>query len=102
VICLENVEEFRTWGPLAEDNRPCPERKGETFKRWVGELTRLGYHVEHRELRACDYGAPTIRKRLFLVARCDGRRIVWPEPTHGDPKSDAVKSGKLQSWRTAA
>ena len=102
VICLENVEEFRTWGPLGDDNRPCPERKGETFKRWVGELTRLGYHVEHRELRACDYGAPTIRKRLFLVARCDGRRIVWPEPTHGDPKSDAVKSGKLQSWRTAA
>jgi DNA (cytosine-5)-methyltransferase 1 len=102
VICLENVEEFRTWGPLAEDNRPCPERKGETFKRWVGELTRLGYRVEHRELRACDYGAPTIRKRLFLVARCDGRKIVWPKPTHGDPKSEAVKSGKLLPWRTAA
>jgi DNA (cytosine-5)-methyltransferase 1 len=102
VICLENVEEFRTWGPLADDNRPCPERKGETFKRWVGELTRLGYRVEHRELRACDYGAPTIRKRLFLVARCDGRPIVWPEPSHGDPKSDAVKAGKLKPWRTAS
>jgi DNA (cytosine-5)-methyltransferase 1 len=102
VICLENVEEFSTWGPLAEDNRPCPERKGETFKRWLGELTRLGYRVEHRELRACDYGAPTIRKRLFLVARCDGRKIVWPEPTHGDPKSADVKSGKLKPWRTAA
>lgn len=102
VICLENVEEFRTWGPLAEDNRPCPEHKGETFKRWVGELTRLGYRVEHRELRACDYGAPTIRKRLFLVARCDGRPIAWPAPTHGDPKSAAVQSGKLKTWRTAA
>jgi DNA (cytosine-5)-methyltransferase 1 len=102
VICLENVEEFRSWGPLAADNRPCPDRKGETFKRWVGELTRLGYRVEHRELRACDYGAPTIRKRLFLVARCDDRPIVWPKPSHGDPKSDAVKAGKLKPWRTAA
>jgi DNA (cytosine-5)-methyltransferase 1 len=102
VIILENVEEFQTWGPLAVDGRPCPDRKGSTFKRWVGELKRLGYKVEHRELRACDYGAPTIRKRLFLVARCDGAPIVWPEPSHGDPKSKAVKSGRLKPWRTAA
>ena len=102
VICLENVEEFRTWGPLDEGGMPCPERKGETFKRWVGELRKLGYVVEHRELRACDYGAPTIRKRLFLVARCDGRPIVWPTPTHGDPKSPAVLAGLLEPWRTAA
>lgn len=102
VIFLENVEEFQTWGPLDENGRPIPERKGETFRRWVGELERLGYRVEWRELRACDYGAPTVRKRLFLVARCDGRPIVWPEPTHGDPKSEAVVSGRLAPWRTAA
>jgi DNA (cytosine-5)-methyltransferase 1 len=102
VICLENVEEFRDWGPLCENDRPIPERKGETFARWTAELKKLGYKVEWRELRACDYGAPTIRKRLFLVARCDGRPIVWPEPTHGNPKSEAVQSGKLLPWRTAA
>lgn len=102
VIILENVEEFSTWGPLAVDGRPCPNRKGLTFKRWVGELRRLGYKVEWRELRACDYGAPTIRKRLFLIARRDSEPIVWPEPTHGDPKSEAVLSGKLKPWRTAA
>jgi DNA (cytosine-5)-methyltransferase 1 len=102
VICLENVEEFRDWGPLCANDRPIPERKGETFAKWTGELKKLGYKVEWRELRACDYGAPTIRKRLFLVARCDGRPIVWPAPTHGNPKSDEVKSGKLLPWRTAA
>ncbi len=102
VICLENVEEFRTWGPLTENGQPCPVRKGETFKRWAGELRKLGYAIEHRELRACDYGAPTIRKRMFLIARCDGRPIVWPAATHGDPKSAAVKSGALRPWRTAA
>jgi DNA (cytosine-5)-methyltransferase 1 len=102
VIILENVEEFATWGPLGGDGRPCPDRKGDTFRKWTGELKRLGYKVDHRELRACDYGAPTIRKRLFLIARRDGLPIVWPAPTHGDPKSDTVKSGKLPPWRTAA
>lgn len=102
VIILENVEEFQTWGPLAVDGRPCPDRKGATFRKWVSELKRLGYKVEFKELRACDYGAPTIRKRLFLIARRDGAPIVWPKPTHGDPKSEAVKSGKLLPWRTAA
>lgn len=102
VIILENVEEFSTWGPLADDGRPCPVRKGQTFKTWIGELKRLGYKVEWRDLRACDFGAPTIRKRLFVIARRDGERIAWPEPTHGNPKSEAVKSGKLQPWRTAA
>jgi DNA (cytosine-5)-methyltransferase 1 len=96
IICLENVEEFQTWGPLADDGRPCPERKGTTFRRWKSQLENLGYHVEHRELRACDYGAPTIRKRLFLVARCDGMPIVWPQPTHG-PKGSGLKP-----YRTAA
>jgi len=102
VIILENVEEFQTWGPLGADDKPCPDRKGATFRKWIGELKRLGYKVEHRELRACDFGAPTIRKRLFLIARRDGLPIVWPKPTHGDPKSELVKSGKLLPWRTAA
>lgn len=105
VICLENVEEFRDWGPLVErDGRwfPCPERRGSTFERWVGDLRRLGYRVEWRELRACDYGAPTIRKRLFLVARCDGLPIVWPEPTHVSPDDPEVIAGRKRPWRTAA
>lgn len=93
VIALENVEEFQHWGPLLEDGKPCPERRGLTFRRWVAQLRNLGYAVEWRELRACDYGAPTIRKRLFLIARCDGQPIVWPEKTHGPG---------LRPYRTAA
>ena len=102
VICLENVEEFRDWCPLGADDRPIADKRGETFERWKRQLRKLGYRIEHRELRACDYGAPTIRKRLFLIARCDGRPIVWPVPTHGDPKSDVVKAGARAPWRTAA
>jgi DNA (cytosine-5)-methyltransferase 1 len=102
VIALENVEEFQTWGPLGADDRPCPERKGRTFQRWVRSLKQLGYAVEWREMRACDYGAPTIRKRLFVVARCDNQPIVFPDATHGAPESLAVQAGKLQPWRTAA
>ena len=102
VICLENVEEFRDWGPLGDDDRPILEKRGQTFDKWVGSLRKLGYRVEHRELRACDYGAPTIRKRPFLIARCDGAPIVWPKPTHGDPKSADVKAARLLPWRTAA
>lgn len=102
VIILENVEEFQDWGPLLEDNQPDPKRKGETFQLFVQALRRQGYKVEWRELRACDYGAPTIRKRFFLIARRDGKPIVWPKPTHGNPKSQEVKEGKLLSWRTAA
>jgi DNA (cytosine-5)-methyltransferase 1 len=137
VIPLENVEEFKTWGPLVTDESgndyPCPDRVGETFAGFVAMLTTgiaadhpalaeccdilgieegsddhrrliagLGYVVDYRELRACDYGAPTIRKRFFMLMRCDGRPIVWPKPTHGDPKSLEVQSGKLKPWRTAA
>jgi len=102
IICLENVEEFQGWGPLADDGRPCPIRKGATFARWKRQLENLGYVVEHRELRACDYGAPTIRKRLFLVARCDDQPIVWPQATHGAPASIGVASKRLKPWRTAA
>ena len=93
IIILENVEEFALWGPLGENDRPCPNRKGHTFRRWVAALKDAGYDVEWRELRACDYGAPTIRKRLFLVARRDGQPIVWPDPTHGPG---------LTPYRTAA
>lgn len=155
VMMLENVEEFKTWGPLIHTppkpdltdammvnfigpvypgySRPDPARIGETFQAFVGMLTTgisadhpalvecceflgipldskdaarlvkgLGYVIEYRELRACDYGAPTIRKRFFMVMRRDGEPIVWPEVTHGDPKSAAVLSGKLAPWRTAA
>ncbi|EPD6376295.1 MULTISPECIES: DNA cytosine methyltransferase [Citrobacter] len=134
VMKLENVEEFKTWGPLlAGEMRPDPDRAGETFEAFIGMLTTgipanhpalaecceflnisldsedaarlvkgLGYVVEYRELRACDYGAPTIRKRFFMVMRRDGKPIVWPEPTHGDPKSPAVQAGRLAPWRTAA
>ncbi|MGG1986077.1 DNA cytosine methyltransferase [Brevibacillus brevis] len=102
VIMLENVEEFKTWGPLLKDGMPDPKNKGREFNAFINALKRQGYQVDHRELRACDYGAPTIRKRFFLIARCDGRPIVWPEPTHGDPESAEVKSGKLLPWRTAA
>ena len=83
VICLENVEEFQTWGPLHEDGTPDKAHQGQTFRRWVSHLRNLGYALEYRSLRACDYGAPTTRRRLFIVARCDGKPIVWPTPTHG-------------------
>ncbi len=93
VILLENVEEFEDWGPLLDNNLPCPDRIGLTFRIWVGKLKALGYRVEWRELVAADYGTPTTRKRLFLVARCDGLPIVWPKQTHGRA---------LLPWRTAA
>ena len=102
VICLENVEEFQTWGPLGADDRPCPERKGQTFQRWVAQLRNLGYKVEWKELRACDFGAPTIRKRLFLVARRDGLPITWPQPTHAQPDSSGKVAKGFKPWRTAA
>jgi len=102
VIILENVEEFQDWGPLDEGIKPIKERAGETFDEFVCALRSHGYKVEWRELRACDYGAPTIRKRLFLVARCDGSPIAWPAPTHAAPESEAVMSGGLKPWRTAA
>lgn len=101
IISLENVEEFQTWGPVKR-GRPVKAKAGQTFERWKSQLEALGYVVEHRELVACDYGAPTSRKRFFLIARRDSKPIVWPEPTHGDPESEAVKSGKLKPWRTAA
>ncbi|HBL8936897.1 TPA: DNA cytosine methyltransferase [Enterobacter hormaechei] len=137
VMMLENVEEFKTWGPLIVSadggQRPDPERAGETFEAFCGMLSGgipaghpalvecceflgipadgmqaqqlvegLGYAVDYRELRACDFGAPTIRKRFFMVMRCDGVPVTWPEVTHADPRSPAVQAGKLAPWRTAA
>ncbi|MCA3571930.1 DNA cytosine methyltransferase, partial [Bradyrhizobium sp.] len=102
VILLENVEEFRSWGPLDDEGKPIKAQAGETFDKWCRQLRRAGYRLQFRELRACDYGAPTIRKRFFMVARSDGKPIVWPAPTHGKPDSPAVVAGKLKPWRPAA
>lgn len=102
VIMLENVEEFKTWGRVGEDGKPCPKHKGETFRSFVKALRYQGYDVQWRVMRACDYGTPTIRKRFFLIARKDGVPIVWPAVTHGDPDSIQVQKGFLKPWRTAA
>ena len=98
VIMLENVEEFKTWGPLNRRHHPIKSKQGKTFERFVQQLTDLGYKVEFRELVAADYGAPTMRKRFFMIARCDGKPIVWPEPTHGPADSEAVKAGLLKPY----
>lgn len=98
VIMLENVEEFRTWGPLNRGHHPIKSKQGKTFKKFVQQLTDLGYKVEFRELVAADYGAPTMRKRFFMVARCDGKPIVWPEPTHAPAESEAAKAGLLKPY----
>jgi DNA (cytosine-5)-methyltransferase 1 len=94
IIALENVEEFQTWGPLREDGRPDPGAAGETFRQWLAELAALGYTIEFRPLVAADYGAPTTRKRFYLIARADARTIAWPKPTHG--------RGRPAPWRAAA
>jgi DNA (cytosine-5)-methyltransferase 1 len=93
IIVLENVEEFVTWGPVV-DGKPCPKRRGHTFISFKNALQRQGYQVEHRELVASDYGAATSRKRFFMIARCDGQPIIWPNETHGP--------GRENPYRTAA
>lgn len=98
VIMLENVEEFKTWGPLNRRHRPIKSKQGVTFNKFISQLEDLGYVVEYRELIAADYGAPTMRKRFFLIARCDGKPIVWPEPTHGKSDSEEVKAGLLEPY----
>lgn len=98
VIMLENVEEFKTWGPLGRRHHPIKSKQGETFRKFVQQLTDLGYEVEFRELVAADYGAPTMRKRFFMIARCDGKPIVWPEPSHAPADSDEVKAGLLKPY----
>lgn len=98
VIMLENVEEFKTWGPLNRRHRPIKSKQGQTYHKFLSQLRDLGYKVETRELVAADYGAPTMRKRFFMIARCDGKPIVWPEPTHGPRDSEEVKTGLLQPY----
>lgn len=98
VIMLENVEEFKTWGPLNRGHHPIKEKQGKTFEKFVQQLTNLGYSVQFQELVAADYGAPTMRKRFFMIARCDGNPIIWPEPTHGPMNSEAVKTGQLKPY----
>ncbi|WP_199039964.1 MULTISPECIES: DNA cytosine methyltransferase [unclassified Dyella] len=95
IIHLENVVEFQDWGKLNRDGSPSKEHKGKTFKRWVKQLENLGYVVEYREIVAADFDTPTIRKRLYLIARCDGAPIVWPEATHSKAGAAA------QRWRPA-
>ena len=106
VIMLENVEEFKTWGPLLVEAdgsaKPDPAKKGKTFDSFIRQLRAHGYTVDYREMRGCDHDTPTIRKRFFLVARRDGIAIKWPEPTHGAPDSIGVRAGKLLPYRTAA
>lgn len=106
VVYVENVEEFEDWGPLEQGAdgkwRVILDRKGEDFQKWVRRCRRLGYRVAWRQLRACDYGAPTSRKRLYIVMRRDRRPIVWPKPSHGKPGSPGVRSGRLQPYRMAA
>lgn len=98
VIMLENVEEFKTWGPLNRNHRPIKAKQGVTFRKFVDQLQKLGYQVEHQELVAADYGAPTMRKRFFLIARCDGKPIVWPEPTHAPADSIFVTAGVREPY----
>ena len=101
VVILENVEEFQTWGPVRRGH-PVKAKAGQTFRRFIDQLEGLGYAVEWRELVAADYGSPTTRKRFFLIARCDGRPVVWPEPTHAPADSPEVLAGKKLPWRSAA
>ena len=98
VIMLENVEEFKTWGPLNRGHHPVKSKQGRTFDKFVRQLQDLGYEVQFRELVAADYGAPTMRKRFFMIARCDKKPIVWPEPTHAPADSEAVKKGLLKPY----
>lgn len=98
VIMLENVEEFKTWGPLNRGHHQIKAKQGKTFEKFVQQLNDLGYTVEFKELIAADYGAPTMRKRFFLIARCDGKPIVWPEPTHAPADSEKVKAGLLEPY----
>ena len=98
VIMLENVEEFKTWGPLNRGHHPIKSKQGKTFEKFVQQLNDLGYEVQFKELIAADYGAPTMRKRFFMIARCDGKPIAWPKPTHASADSEEVKAGLLKPY----
>lgn len=98
VIFVENVREFLTWGPLDAEGYPIKTRAGELFERWRVRLELLGYRVEWRVLDASEYGAPTKRKRLFVVARCDGAPIAWPTPTHGPGRLPLHTAAECIDW----
>jgi DNA (cytosine-5)-methyltransferase 1 len=98
VICVENVPEFEDWGPLGPDGRPSKDRRGQTFIRWVRDLRKLGYAVDWRVLDASEYGAPTKRRRLFIVARHDGQAIEWPAPTHGPGLAPLRTAAECVDW----
>lgn len=91
-LIVENVREFQDWGPIGSNGRPLKSRKGETFRAWITALESLDYRVESRVLNCADYGDPTSRRRLFVLAKRGRGRIEWPKPTHGDG---------LAPWRTA-
>jgi DNA (cytosine-5)-methyltransferase 1 len=104
-LIIENVPEFQSWGPLGANGRPMVSKRGELFQQFIANLKALGYKVEYRVLNCADYGAPTTRRRLFLIARRGNKKIVWPEPTHVPP-AEAKDSMSLftetrPSWRTA-
>lgn len=101
VIFLENVPEFTTWGPVRK-GKPVKSKKGQTYRKWLKQLYELGYTIETRRICAADLGAPTIRTRFHLIARCDGKPIKWPQQTHAARSSEEVKSGKLLPWRAAS
>lgn len=98
VIMLENVEEFKTWGPLNRRHHPIKSKQGYTFNKFVQQFSELGYDVQFKELIAANYGTPTMRKRFFMIARCDGKPIVWPKPTHAPADSEEVKAGLLKPY----
>jgi DNA (cytosine-5)-methyltransferase 1 len=106
IIMLENVEEFKDWGPLEYNSKeklvPSKDRKGETFRSFIRQLEQHGYQIEYKELIASDYGVATIRKRFYLIARCDNQLINWPVITHGNPSLPSFKKLGLKSWKTAA
>ncbi len=97
-VLIENVPEFMDWGPLDDDNLPIKKQKGRIFKAFINTLKSIGYRVDFRVLNAADYGDATTRKRLFILA-CKGRKVVWPEPTHGKFGDDMF--GTRPTWRAA-
>ncbi len=101
VIILENVEEFITWGPVRK-GKPVKKKAGQTFDKWLSQLKSLDYDVEYKELIAADYGTPTSRKRFFLIARCDGKPIIWPKQTHASVNDIRVKNGELKPYISAS
>jgi DNA (cytosine-5)-methyltransferase 1 len=98
VIFLENVKEFESWGPLTKEGRPDKRFIGKTFRCWISRIERLGYRVEHRMLDASLYGAPTRRRRLFIVARRDGKPITWPQFTHGPGRLPLRTAAECIDW----